>query len=104
MSRIILPPMLVGEQKNLTFDFTQWLAAGETLTSRSTVASVYSGTDASPSSLILGSSISGGIVTQMISTASAAAGNIYELKCTATTSASQTLDLSTFLAVVPDLP
>lgn len=102
MSRVVLPPKLLGETVNEIFDFTSLLAVGETLSTASTTASVYSGTDASPSSIINGSaSISGAKVTQSIT--GGTLGVLYELLCTVTTSASQTLSLSAYLAVAPNL-
>ena len=105
MSRIVLPPMLVGAVQNIAFDFTSLLAAGETLSTQSATATVYSGTDANPSTLVSGSATaSGAVVTQLITLAGKPAGTVYELLCTATTSAGQTLKLSAFLASVPALP
>lgn len=102
MSRVILPPKLANETKTYTFDFTSQLAASETISTASTAASVYSGTDASPSAIINGAAtISGQTVTQSITAGTL--GVLYEVLCTITTSASQTLALSAYLAVVPDL-
>ena len=105
MSRVTLPPMPVGAIQNVAFDFTSLLAVGETISTKAVVASVYSGTDASPTGIVSGSaSASGAVVTQLITMVGRVAGNIYELMCTITTSASQTLKISAYLAVVPDLP
>lgn len=105
MSRIILPPQLVGTVQSQSFDFTSLLASGETISTQSVVASVWTGTDASASAIVSGSaSASGAVVTQAISLVGKTAGTIYELLCTITTSASQTLKISAFLAAVPDLP
>lgn len=101
-SRAILDPKLLGETKTETFDFTSSLAIGETISTQSVVASTYSGTDASPSSIISGSaSSSGAIVSQKVT--GGVLGVMYELLCTITTSAGQTLQQSGFLAIVPDL-
>lgn len=101
--RVEFPPKLSGEVYNVTFDFTSRLAVGETISTQTVAASVYSGTDSSPSSLISGSaSASGAVVTQKIT--GGTIGVIYELKCTVTTSASQTLVLAGLLAVVSDIP
>lgn len=78
------------------------LGAGETISTQSVAASVYSGTDASPSSIISGSaSASGAVVSQKIT--AGVVGVLYELACTITTSAGQTLVLTGYLAVLPDL-
>jgi hypothetical protein len=100
--RIVLPPKLLGASQNVTFDFTSSLAVGETITSQSVTASVFSGTDPSPSSILSGVATSAGsVVTQLVT--GGVAGTVYELLCTANTSASQTLQLSAYLAVIPDL-
>lgn len=102
MSRVTFPPKLSGSTILLPFDFLSSLAVGETLSSASTTATVYSGSDSSPSSLISGStSVSGSIATQKIT--GGVAGVIYEVLCTASTSAGETLQLSGYLAIVPDL-
>lgn len=102
MSRVVFPPKLVGETKSFTFDFTSMLGSVETISTQVVTATVYSGTDPTPSALISGvASASGAIVTQNIT--GGVAGNIYELKCTITTSASQTLLLVAFLVVEEDV-
>ena len=100
--RAQLDPKLAGSTRTYTFDFTSDLAVGETISTETVTATVYSGTDASPSSLISGSaSASGAVVSQKI--AGGVVGVIYELLCTITTSAGQTLTKAGFLAVVSDL-
>jgi len=101
MSRIILEGKLASETIRVTFDFLSRLAIGETLSSASVAATVYSGTDAAPSAIISGSdSISGSQVTQLIT--GGTLGVTYLLVCTANTSLSQVLELSAYLVVVPD--
>ena len=103
MSRVILSPKLVGETKTITFDFTSMLAVGETISTKSTAASVFSGVDGSPSNVISGAaSNSGAVVSQGVT--GGVAGTIYNLLCTITTSTSQTLILGGFLAVLPNSP
>ncbi len=81
------------------FNFTSDLAAGEVLNSATVTASVYSGTDSSPSSIISGSdSISGPEVSQLI--VDGLEGVIYVLNCEVITNLSQILNKSVFLAVV----
>lgn len=100
MSREILGAKAHAETRNQVFDFASRLAIGETISTASVAATVHSGTDASPSSLISGSaSISGTKVTQKI--AAGTEGVTYLLTCTVTTSAGQTLLLSGYLNVVP---
>lgn len=100
MNRVELPNKLSGEVKNYTFDFTSLLASGETISTQAVTAAVYSGTDATPSAIISGAaSASGSVVTQKIT--GGTTGVIYELTCTITTSAGQTLILTGLTAVTP---
>lgn len=100
MSKIILRPKHAAETRSEVFDFTSRLALGETISSASTGCAVYSGTDASPSSVVSGpASISGAQVTQLIT--GGTLGVTYLLTCTALTSAGQTLGLEGFLVVTP---
>lgn len=102
MNRITLPAKRVADQENVPFDFTSNLGEGETLSSATVTSTVYSGTDASPSSMISGSaSVSGGIATQLI--IGGVEGVVYEIVCTALTTNGQTLVLPGFLAVIPVL-
>ena len=101
--RAELPNKLASETKTITFDFTSLLAIGETISTQTCTATVYSGVDASPSAIISGSaSASGAIVSQKITAGTV--GVIYSVACAITTSAGQTLKLVGFLAVLPDLP
>ena len=103
MNRVQLPNKLSGETKTVTFDFSSLLASGETISTKVVAATVYSGTDASPSSLISGSATaSGAVVSQKVTAGTV--GVIYELTCTITTSASQTLLLVGLMAVTPSEP
>ena len=97
--------MAAGEIKNLTFSFLSALAVAETISTQSVAATVFSGTDASPSDVVSGAaSASGAVVTQTIDATAAVAGVIYHLVCTITTSASQTLQAGGYLAIVPNTP
>jgi hypothetical protein len=65
-----------------------------------TTATVFSGTDASPSAIVSGSTtISGTTVTQKIT--AGVTGVIYDVLCTVTTSLGQTLQQDGLLAVIP---
>ncbi len=89
-----------SEKINEVFDFENQLASSETISTASVTATVYSGTDASPSAIVSGSaSISGAQVTQKI--VDGTEGVVYLLTCTVTTSAGQTLSLGGFLPVIP---
>lgn len=102
MNRLIFPPKRQGETANYEFDFLSSLAIGETISTQSVAASVFTGVDASPSSIISGSATaSGSIVTQKLT--AGVVGVVYTLICTITTSASQTLQLAAYLYVEPTL-
>lgn len=102
MSRVTFPPKLASEKLALEFDFTSRLAASETISTKSVVAVVYSGSDPTPQNLIFGSATaSGQVVTQLVR--DGVLGVMYEVTCTITTSAGQTLQLAGYLAVVPNL-
>ena len=98
MARLQLQPKLTGETRNETFDFISRLAVGETISTQVVAATVYSGVDASPSAVVSGSATASGTqVTQKLT--GGVAGVIYQLICTITTSAGQTLQLAGLLAV-----
>lgn len=98
--RIVFEAIQLGETRALIFDFSSLLATGETISSATTSCALYTGTDASPSSVIVGSaSILAANVTQKVS--GLVVGNIYILTCHASTSAGQTLILSGYLTVIP---
>ncbi len=101
MSRVTFEGKLVSETVIETFEFASRLAASETISTAAVTATVYSGTDASPSAIVSGSAtIAGTKVTQTITAGTL--GVVYELVCTITTSLGQTLALSAFLPVIPD--
>lgn len=96
------PPKFVGSSLFADFDFASVLDVGETVSSAVVTSTVYSGTDASPSSMISGSaSASGTTVTQLIT--GGVEGVMYYLTCTITTSNGQTLIMTGFLAVIPNV-
>jgi len=102
MNRVIFLPKRQGETSNYEFDFLSSLAISEAISTQSVAASVFTGVDASPSSIISGSaSASGSIVTQKIT--GGTVGVVYTLVCTITTSAGQTLQLAAYLYVEPTL-
>jgi len=100
MSLTTFPSKVNAETVTETFDFQSRLALAETLSTASVVATVYSGTDASPSAVISGSAtISGAQVKQKVT--GGIEGNLYTLTCTVTTSGGQTLIVAGTLAIVP---
>lgn len=103
MSRAILQSKVFGETRTYQFDFTSLLASGETISTATTTAAVYSGTDATPANVISGAaSFSGAVVSQNIT--DGVQGVTYSLTCTITTSASQTLKLNAFMTIIPTAP
>jgi hypothetical protein len=101
--RIIIPAKKLGETVILPFDFISKLQPSETILSATCVVSVYTGTDPSPSSMISGvPMISGTVVNQLVT--GGVLGVIYDILARATTSLSQVIELSGYLALVPDLP
>ena len=102
LTRADLPPKLASSTESYTVDFTDLVPAGDSISSQTVTASVYSGTDASPSSIISGSATASGTrVTQKLT--GGTAGVIYQLTWTVVTAASLTLKKTGFLAIVPDL-
>jgi len=100
--RTVLDPKPVTGTVLRQFDFSSLLQTGETLASAVVTASVYSGTDPTPSAIISGSAtVSGGVVSQNIT--AGVLGCIYELLCVATTSVPHSIPMAAFLAIVPDL-
>ena len=98
--RAILDVKEAATPSSALFSFALDLSAGETISSASVAATVYSGTDVTPSAIISGAAtISGGEVTQTL--VNGTEGVVYLLTCTATTSASDTLTRTGYLVVAP---
>lgn len=96
----VLPPKLSGETRSYEVDFGDKLLSGTTITSQSVTATTYSGTDASPSSIISGSASLVGTTIVRQTFAAGTAGVMYKLLWQAGTSDSKTLQKETFLAVI----
>lgn len=97
-----LQPKASGDTRREVFDFISKLSSGETISGVPVVTcTVWSGVDASPSSVVSGyATASGAKVTQTLT--GGVAGVIYKLVCTAVTSLGQTLTLTGYLAVIGD--
>lgn len=105
VARVVTQPKYQGATQELTpcFNFANALEAGETLTGATVSATVYTGIDASPSNILVGSpTINGANVHQMMT--AGIVGVVYDLKCTASTSLGQILIQNTYFYVEPDLP
>lgn len=99
--RVELSAKLLGETVTETFDFSSRMGVGETISSAGVSASVFSGTDSSPSSILNGAAaISGQTITQSLT--GGVLGVLYLLVATATTSLGQLLQLSAYLPVAPN--
>jgi len=99
MTMIILPSKPTGETITVVFPFLDILAFGESITGATVAATVFSGTDASPSDILVGLATSSAMqVIQMVG--AGIAGVIYQLTCTITTSNSNILVKSANLAVI----
>jgi len=101
--RVVLKSKKVGETLGFSVDFISSLAPEEIISSASVTASVYSGVDPNPQFIVLSTpTITGSVVSQGIT--GGVLGTIYELLYKAITSLNQAIEISAFLAVVPDLP
>ncbi len=101
--RVILPAKKLGETVFIAIDFISKLGVGETIIGAVCTCTVYTGNDPNPSAVISGvAQVSGTIVDQLVR--GGVLGTIYEILAKATTSLGQTVELSGFLAIVPDLP
>lgn len=102
-ARIEFGSKTVTETRLLPFDFSSYLGTGETISSAIASCAVWSGTDPAPAGIISGgSTISGAIVTQLVT--AGVIGVLYIVQMTATTSLGQILPLGGFLAVVAGQP
>lgn len=101
--RIVIQPKKQGSTIAQPFDFAGSLGATETISTQVVTATVWTGVDASPSAVINGAASSSGTkVTQSLT--AGVVGVVYALVCKVTTSLSQTLEQSTYLAVISDVP
>ena len=99
MSRVTFRSQYASEARNLVFDFSSQLAVGETISSASVSAAVYSG--ATGSTLTLGTdSTSGSQVTCLASAGTE--GVTYTVTCEAVTSLGQTVSLTGYVAIIPE--
>lgn len=100
--RVILHPKKLGETSIYQFDFISALGSNEVISSGVVMAEVFSGTDPSPSSIVSGGAAVVGTQLQQKITGGVL-GVIYELLAIATTSLGNTIEISGYLAITPDL-
>ena len=99
MSNVMFREKAVAETQTLVFDFASILAPGESISSASTSAAVYSGIDSAPAAIISGGgAISGSKVSQKIT--GGVEGVVYLLTCTAYTTLANNLSLTGYQAVI----
>lgn len=103
MPRQIIPSKMASEVWTWQPDFTGLFASsGDTISSQATSAMVYSGVDASPSAILSGAPSHSGLVGSQKLTGGVV-GVVYYLTFLATSSAGEVIEISAFLAVVPDV-
>lgn len=95
----ITAPKLVSEDAKVIADFTNVMIASSTISSYTVTAVVYSGIDASPSSIVSTLAISGQTIVATI--IDGVEGCTYLLTFTATTSDSQVRVKQTYLSILP---
>lgn len=101
--RTIFSTKKVSEQVDFIWDFVSSLGPGETILQAVLSASTYMGNDTTPASIVGGPAVvSGTQVYQLI--LGGLVGQIYGVTCTITTSLGQTLAMSAYLAIEPNLP
>jgi hypothetical protein len=93
---------VITENEQFTFDFSPAMGTGETITSATSTALVVSGTDASPTSILLGSPVvSGQQAAQRVY--GGLDGVIYRIQMTVITSSANTLVLLADLQILAPL-
>ena len=97
------PPKALLSNIFISFDYTSALVPGETISGASVFASVFSGTDANPQSMVVGAAtVEGMIVIQEIT--GGVAGVLYLFSCQVATSLGNSKILQGHLAVLSDNP
>lgn len=100
MGQAIFPAKTSSEIHLLSFDFSNDLPAGVTISTQIVSAAVYSGVDATPSAIISGAATdTAQVVTQLLT--GGVSGTTYLLTCSITTSDSQTHVKQGFLSIIP---
>ena len=98
--RSVINAKTASATEDAVFDFANQYVAGETVSSGSVTAVVYSGTDATPSAVLSGAGVASGTkFTQKV--VSGVEGVAYLLTCTTTSSSGKVRSLEGFLIIVP---
>jgi len=101
--RVLIPPKLAAETRTEPIDFSPFLLTGQSISSAIATCTVYSGTDAAPSSVIG----SVGVVSPLVNVklTGGVLGVIYQIRVDATLAAAAgVLSISFYLAIIPDVP
>jgi hypothetical protein len=98
MTLLQLPSKTVAETIPITFNFSDKLQFGETVTGSAVACSVFSGTDPSPTSMVGAITNSGTSVSVIIT--GGIVGNLYLLVCVVTASGSHNYSKEGRLAVI----
>jgi hypothetical protein len=102
MSIVTFAPKPQAETRLVTVDFIGRVPPGDSIASCTTWVEMHGGIDFTPQAILQGPpAFSGTEVSQMVT--SGVVGNIYRLAFDATTTGGQTLQMSGFLVVVPDI-
>lgn len=100
--RTVLQGKYAGDTRNYQFDFSSYLAAGDSLSTTTQTASLYSG-QAGGAPLVLSSQgVAANIAT--IEVGGGAVGNVYVLVVTGSMALGQLVSLNAFLPILPGQP
>lgn len=104
--RVEWRPKLAGETVLRYADFTDELAAGETVSGATCALTVWSGDDSSPPTVTTTviNNTAGIAAVAQCSVPAGVLGTIYQALVTATTSLSNVYQKAAYLAVVPNVP
>jgi len=104
--RVEWRPKIAGETVLRYADFTDELAAGETVSSGTCVLTVWSGDDPSPpeATATVIENTAGLDAVLEVQIPGGVTGTIYSALCSATTSASRVYQKGAYLAIVPQTP
>ena len=98
MTLLKLPSKTSAETLPITFNFSDKLQFGETVTGSAVACSVFSGTDPSPTSMV--GTITNTSTTVTVTITGGVTGNLYLLVCVATASGSHNYSKEGRLAVI----
>lgn len=102
-SFVVSPSKFTSAIIPVVIDFSSQLASGEAVTAVTCAATVFSGTDATPSALLSGAvTLATNIATQIIT--GGLSGVIYTLTFSATTNTANRIIIQTYIAVTDSNP